>query len=378
MKDIELAELSSNVQQVDKIAKPILREAVFDEAIHVFFNVPEGCVVWEYDPVVAVEANAFYFGIEVLQKSNGVEVKNIKGLMLDPMDLVCLIKKGEVFVESFSTGVVCSENKGEVEIISPKGEDFMDILSEPWRYYVFHGGKTDETFCPRELLPVGLSMKNLSVAIDITKVKESAIMRDLIPQSFFLPEEIQQTLSQSPTDIVALPPRLKIMWDAYLDIWKKKVTPDFRLNKDEIKAINEKVIQLLVKEFGKEERIVGRPLGDDFATVVSKMLIPDYLDGANKGVEKSVSLGIPSLFWIVNCFAELVTNKEFKGELPGFDEEEFSRVLYALNRPEEMKHLSFAEKEYFELLKLRFPEIAYLRFARFSKPLAKKVAKLFD
>ena len=377
MKLVDIGGLSTNRRKVEKLAKQIIREAVFDDAIQIVFPVPECFSVWVYDLDAEIGRDAQFAGANVYEESmKGVKADGIQGLLVDTLSLISLEKYEVAEVQGFDEAASWSEDKDDFEVV-PRGVFSVDLTVKPAQFYLFRKDKQDEDFLSEVNICARVSVHDLSVVIDINKVRDLEKLRELVPEAFELPSDIQEKLIGVPKDMSKLPSRLRGVWEVYLSTWRESYSPGKEIDKREVELFNKKVVGLLVDKFQREERRHGRPLGLGVAKCVAEMLKPDYLKHSIKDSSGMVSLGVPSLFYILNALIELfVVRDEFDADIVDFDEEIFSNVLFAVSRPEVKSELNGPEHEIFDYLSLVYPEIASLRYAEFSKKAISKLVKL--
>lgn len=380
MRTVKLLDVYKNPNKFEKEARKIVREAVFDEAIYVYIETPNTnkYSVWEYELDAEIESQSIYMGVSSHETYHGIKALNVVGLVLEGLDLVILDKKGIIEASSFFKGIELSDKKDEVEVICPESHDLFSSMITPWNYYIFEAAKDDTCFVSGKTVDIQITLQSLCVAIDVIKVRDYILMRDLLPQLFKLPVEIQVMLSSAPKGLCKLPSRLSIVWDVYQETWEK-CSQEKGLTKKEINDFNEKVIELLSKKFGDEVREVGRPLGSKTARSIAEMLMPDYLNIENKNITDTVSHGIPSLLWILTALVEVcLTNNKNKNQMPTFDVEMIPRLLYAINRPKEKLELDMIERDFLKLFYESYPDVEYLRFVKYTKAVAAIAEKLCE
>jgi len=375
VKAVFLAKQFKNSVQAKKVAGKVVKEAVFDPSITIFIDVPECCSVRELELDSEVNEMAFHLGLNVDGNYEGEKVDDIKGLVLDAMDLVHLMRNDNALVSSFPEGVIFSENKGEIEIIIPNYIDYSRSEIAPRAYYVFLDDKNSAKFSDKRPQNIVLSLNNLFAAVDITKVKEWCEVRELLPSLFELPNEIQEQLKKMPDDFKGMSKRLRYMKDAYQQHWEGKYSELMSSSNNEIESINDKVINFLLGRFESEVRETGRPFGKETAESAAEIIEPDYLDNDHKNFPNTVSQGVSTKFWILHSILPIIS--EYKGYGVEFDVDAVTKILYAVNRPEEKAFLRTEEREVLDDLYLSHPEIHYFRESKFSKKHAGVAATLF-
>lgn len=372
MEYFSLSELSEDPKENARLRKKIIREAVFDDEIGIFFKVPENCSVWTFNLDARSQAMAASRGVKLFEERFiGEKVEDIDGLFLDVYNLVSLDRTGMVDVEGYSAGI--SFKFGEAEYAyDPRHGCAADYM--PSEFCLFPKTKTDPHFSLGSTVLYRLSIESLFVYTDPDRVKDRELLRECLPMLFKIPDEVQSKMKVLPALQANASLRLGYLREAYEKFWEKR-----ECSSDSTAKIEKEVAEFIKNHFDRERLQPGLALGDELASFAASIITPDFASNKVRSQGDkyllTVSGGISIRFWILHCAAEFLF-RDTEKESEYLTNKEVAEVIYALNRPPEQERLGdLLSCVHFAFI-ASYPELGYFMDTTFSKEQSSFMATL--
>lgn len=372
--------------QLDKILDKLMKKAISGEGIYFFITVPEGAAVWGYSSDAENHDHADWFISEKTDDVDpnfyGVRHDHIKGLLLETSHIRELLKNKNTTGITFEYGV---EFLSSGELIRILGcEDYYDAKGSAIapKLFLFPDEKTNLKFSREEQKGCEVTCGDFYVAINPKTVQKPDELRKGAPLLFTMPSAAQKTLSEVKFVDSSKFPRLTYMWDAYRKTWGKNCASNYFCSDNiitEKHRIKKEIITTLSMHFEGEHKS-GKQFSEEGALKdLADILQPDYMYPKNAKYPETVSKGLPSLFYIINCIAEMF-GADSGARYANYDisASQLMNILIAINNPAKEKKLSSDESKILNELIERYECISYLWFVRFTSSTAKSVAKIFQ
>jgi hypothetical protein len=318
---MKLVALNSLYEKSDKASlkkqKRLIEIANLDPAANLALRVGSLDGLWEYEINLVKNMNheelfanegklpvESCLGDEVICTEPSCESDAVANyLLVCSSTLKMLMNSESILTSVFSSAIRVMQNE-EVEEIYPK----------------FGGGYSQRVFvlCKQEKNgnklkiddygSVPCNPAHMTLFVDLQSSDYKSELIDLFPDLAEYPQFIQNKISKIPEQYTNMPERLKCLIDAYEMYWVK-----VKLNNNAKENIIDDDVEKFIKaSFERQSksyndiRHSGNKIvaGDKLVAFAAKTIEPEFIKRSPNRIEKSISDGVPTKFWILLCAAQ--------------------------------------------------------------------------
>jgi len=203
--------------------------------------------------------------------------------------------------------------------------------------------KTEPKFDYRECTIIPFLLSNLTLCVDVKSSNYVDELIELFPDLVKYPKFIQNKLSKIPEQFSNMPERLKCLIDAYEMYWVK-VKPN---NNAKENIIDDDVEKFIKASFASASEPYNKNRDSDNKLVPGKKLVafaaktiePEFIKSSSNRIEKSISDGVPTKFWILLCAAQYFWKNVDRGDIDSHPEgKHIEKVLTCFGKEHSFKH----------------------------------------